>query len=231
MRTVARRSCSAISPNPGIALLGTLAMSGGSMRTLADNNAGFLERAAADKFHRKRFADGFRAELLVNVFEPRDRFFSERDKNVANDDARFLCRTFRFNLEHDGRGFVAPLQRFAQRIGQTHRLQADAEVAAWDAPFFQERIDYAVYCGRGHGNRSKAREPRSGDADGLPVCDDDRATDGGWLQADIEANVWSKGRADPGAPLGGHQADDAERGHRAAGARASNNQSKAAWLD
>lgn len=54
-KTVERRSCSAISPNPGMAPC--FAMLCGSVRTLADDDAGFLERAAADKFHRKRFAD------------------------------------------------------------------------------------------------------------------------------------------------------------------------------
>src|SRR5215472_14541807 len=130
MRTVERRSCSAISPNPGMARLALSAMLVRSVRAFANNNAGFLERAAANEFQRKRFADGIRAKLPVDVFEPRDGVAGERDKNVADDNSGLVRWPFRFDFEDDGGGFVVALQRFSERIRQTHRLQADAQVAA-----------------------------------------------------------------------------------------------------
>src|SRR5262245_50527923 len=134
MRTVERRSCSATSPSPGIPMLVR------SVRALANNDAGFLERAAANKFEWQGFADGFGAKLAVNVLEPSDRMAGERDKNVANDNAGLVRRTLGFNFEDDGRGVVVALQRFPKRIRQTHRLQADAKVAARNATFLQKRV-------------------------------------------------------------------------------------------
>src|SRR5262249_52242094 len=112
MRTVERRSCSAISPNPGMAPLALSAMLIRSVRAFANYNAGFLERAAANEFQRKGLADGFCAKLPVNILEPRDGVARERDKNVADDNPSFMRWPFRFDFEDDGGGFVVALQRF-----------------------------------------------------------------------------------------------------------------------
>src|SRR5205823_8938760 len=108
MRTVERRSCSAISPKPGMAMLF------GSMRALANDDRGFLEGPAAHEFNGERFADGFRAELPVNIFEARDRMTGESHKNIADDDAGFVCGAFRLDLEHDGRGLVVAFECFSR---------------------------------------------------------------------------------------------------------------------
>src|SRR5690242_7567142 len=117
MGTVERRSCSAISPNPGMAMLF------GSVGALADDDAGFLECAATNKLERQRFANGFGAQLPVNVFEPGNRLTSESHKNVADNDASLVRRTFGLNFKDDGRGLVVALQCFSQRIRQTDGLQ------------------------------------------------------------------------------------------------------------
>src|SRR5207245_7662679 len=99
MRTVERRSCSAISPNPG------MAMSAGPMGALADDDVDFLERPAANEFERKRFANRFGAKLPVNVFKTSDGMAGERHKNVADDDTGLLRGTFGFDFEDNGGGF------------------------------------------------------------------------------------------------------------------------------
>ena len=76
------------------------------MHALAYDNAGFLKRTAANEFDRKRFPNRLRAELPVNIFEPRDRMAGQCDKNIADDDAGFVRRTLGLDLEDDGRGFV-----------------------------------------------------------------------------------------------------------------------------
>src|SRR6516225_34678 len=129
MRTVERRSCSAISPNPG------MAMSFSSLRALANHNVGFLKCSSPKELDGQRFADGFCAELPVNIFEPGDDVAGERHKNVADEDAGFVRRTFGFDFEDDGRGLVVAFQGSAQRIGQAHWLQADPKIAAGDAAF------------------------------------------------------------------------------------------------
>src|SRR5205823_6304927 len=148
MRTVERRSCSAISPKPGMAMLF------GSMRALANDDRGFLEGPAAHEFNGERFADGFRAELPVNIFEARDRMTGESHKNIADDDAGFVCGAFRLDLEHDGRGPVVAFECFSKRVRQTHGLQTDAEVAARNAAFLQKHFNDAVH--RGCRNRASA---------------------------------------------------------------------------
>src|SRR5215472_2817417 len=136
MRTVERRSCSAISPNPGMA-----AISFSSPRALANDDGGFLKCSSAKELDGQRFADGFCAELPVNVFEPGDYVAGERHKNVADEDAGFVRGTFGFDFEDDGRGLVVAFQGSAQRIGQTHRLQADPKIAAGNAALLQQHVD------------------------------------------------------------------------------------------
>src|SRR5215467_7262142 len=129
MRTVDRRSCSAISPNPGMAMSISLVL------TFGHNNGGFLKDSAAHEFERKRFADGFSAKLTVNVLEPRNGMTGKRNEDVTNHDACFVRGAFGLHFKDDCRGFVAPLQRSTERFRQPHGLQAHAEVAARNAPF------------------------------------------------------------------------------------------------
>src|SRR5207244_4500917 len=135
MRTVERRSCSAISPNPG------MAMSCSSLCALANDNAGFLKCSSAKELEGQRFADRFCAELPMNIFEPGDCLAGERHKNVADQDAGFVRGTFGFDFEDDGRSLVVAFQGSAQRIGQAHGLQADPKIAAGDASLLQKQSE------------------------------------------------------------------------------------------
>src|ERR1700687_1826086 len=110
-RTVERRSCSAISPNPGMATL--LA----SVRAFCHHQARFLHSAAANEFQSQRFADRAAVELRVDVFQPRYRMAAERDEDIANDDSRLMCGAFRFHLQDNGRGLFAMLQRLTKGLG------------------------------------------------------------------------------------------------------------------
>jgi len=58
-----------------------------TVRAFAHDNVGFLERAATNEFERKRLADGFGAELPVNVFKPSDGMARESHKNIADNHA------------------------------------------------------------------------------------------------------------------------------------------------
>src|SRR5260370_1028086 len=157
--TVERRSCSAISPNP---VTGTLLA---SARAFADHDVHLLRCAAADELERKRLADGFAVQLRVDVFEARDRMARQCDENVSNDDAGLVRRTFGLDFENHGGGFFAALQGLAECVGQTHGLQAYAEIALRDVALFQQSVDDAVDRGRGDGDGAEAREPGRGDAD------------------------------------------------------------------
>jgi len=84
------------------------------MGALANHNAGFLKRTAANELERKGLANRFGAKLPVNVFEPGDCMAREGHKNVADDNAGLVGWTFGLNLEDDGRGFVFAFQRFSQ---------------------------------------------------------------------------------------------------------------------
>src|SRR5713226_7937381 len=212
-RTVERRSCSAISPKPWMAMLFA------SARAFGDDDAYFLHCAATNEFQRKRLADGFAVELRVDVFEARDRMTGDGDENVSDDDAGFVRGAFRLDFENNGSGFFAALQRLAERVGQTHRLQTNAEVALRDMAFFQQGVHGAVDGGRGNGDGAEARKARRGDADGAALRVNDGSADGRGLQADVEADVGSEGGAGPGAALGRDEADYAECGYWAAGAR------------
>src|SRR5947207_8655483 len=225
MRTVERRSCSAISPNPGMAMLLS------SMRAFANDNVGFLKSPAANEFEWQGFPNGFGAKLPVNVFKTSDGIAGESHKNVANDDASLVCGTLRFDLEDDRRSFVIPLKRSPKRIRQTHRLQTDTKIAARDAAFLQKRFHDTVHRRSRNGDGAKACETRSGDADDLAMRVNDRATNRRRLHADVEANVRSKRCAGPGASLLYNQTNSAKGSHRAAGACASDNQREAAGLD
>ena len=77
MRTVERRSCSAISPKPVMCMLFA------SRLAFADDDADLLHRTTADELQRQRFADGGAVKLRVDIFEARDRLASECYKDVA----------------------------------------------------------------------------------------------------------------------------------------------------
>src|SRR4029077_5637391 len=149
-RTVERRSCSAISPKPWMAMLFA------SARAFADDDVHFLRCATTNEFQREGLADSFAVELRVNVFEARDRVTGDGDENISNDDASFVRGAFRLDFENDGSGFFAALQRLAERVGQTYRLQTNAEVALRDVALFQQGVDDQINRGRGDGDGAQA---------------------------------------------------------------------------
>src|SRR5579859_4146229 len=116
MRTVERRSCSAISPNPGMVMLFR------PMSSFGNDDVGLLKSAAANEFERKRFTNGLSTKLAMNVLEPRDGMVCESDKNVADDDAGFVRRTFGLDFQNNGGRFVVAFDCFSKRIRQTHGL-------------------------------------------------------------------------------------------------------------
>ena len=79
--------------------------------------------------------------------------------------------------------FSFAMQGLAKGIGQAHGLEADAEVAARDAAFLQERVDDGVDGRSRNGDRAEACEARRGDAEDAAVCVNDGAARGGGLQA------------------------------------------------
>src|SRR3954451_3615913 len=214
IRTVERRSCSAISPNPVIFIL--LA----SRFALADGDAGFLDRATANELQRQRFADGSAVKLSVNIFEARDLLAGERYENVADDQASVVRRSIRLDFENDGGSFRIAVERLPDGVREADRLQSNAEIAVRDVTFLQKRFDHGGHRRRGNRGYSKPAEARAGDADDATVSVDHGAAGGSGLQADVETNVRRERRSGPSVALGSRETDDAECGNRAAGARA-----------
>ena len=70
----------------------------------------------------------------MNIFQPRNLLACERDDDVSDDDARFVCRALWFDFEDDRGSFFFALQRLAKRVRQTNRLHADTEISAAQAP-------------------------------------------------------------------------------------------------
>src|ERR1700694_1002433 len=101
--TVERRSCSAISPKPSMAMLVS------AMWAFAHRNVCFLHHTTANKLQRQRLADGFAVKLRMNVFQTRDGTARQQNENVADDDPGFLRRPFRLNLQNDGGSFFFAL--------------------------------------------------------------------------------------------------------------------------
>ena len=192
-----------------------------SVRALADNDTGFLRRAATNQFDHNRLADCFRGKLSVHVLHSRDRMRAERDQQIADHDAGFVRGAVRLHFDDDGGGFLIALQRLAKRFRQPDWMQPHAEIAMGNVSRLQQGIDDAVHRGSGDGNRAEAREARRGNADRAAVRIDDGAAHGCRLQSDVKPDVGRKRRANPGAPLGRNQADGAESGNRSAGARPS----------
>src|SRR5215471_1388980 len=108
MRTVKRRSCSAISPNPRTAML--LA----SSHAFPYDDAGFLQGATTDKLGYKRLAYGFGGELRVEILNSGDRAAAEEHENIADHNARFVCGTIRFHFEHNCGGCLRALQSLTE---------------------------------------------------------------------------------------------------------------------
>jgi hypothetical protein len=203
----------------------------GTMGALAHDNGDFLEGAPSNKSDRKRFADGFRCKLGVDILEPCERLATKSNKNIANDDARFVRRTIGFHFEDDGGSLLLALQRLTERFGQPHGLEANTEITMGNAAFLQQHVHDPVYGRRGNSDGAKAREAGSGHPDGVAMGIDYGATHGRGLQANVEADVWCQGSAGPRAPLGGHETDGAESGHWTASARAADYQCETTWLD
>src|SRR5713101_7759902 len=182
--TVERRSFSAISPKSRMAIIFASAWA------FANDDVDFLHSAAAHEFQRERLADSFAMQLRVDIFEARDGMAGEGDENVSDDDAGFVRGALRLDFEDDGRCFFGALQGLAQDVWQTNRLQADAEITLGDVPLFQQGVDGVIYGAGGNGDGAKASEARGGDSYRAALRVDYSAADGGWLQADVETDVW-----------------------------------------
>src|ERR1700680_974139 len=224
MSTVERRSCSATSPRP------SMPMSVVSSRTRGHRDADFLDGAPAHDLCRQCFANVFRLQMGLHVFEARDALAGQRNENIADHYSRFVCRTSGFDFENDCPSFFLALQRIAKRFGQTHRLQANAEIAARNVAFLQQSIDDAVDVQRRNDDRAKAGETRRCDSNDVSLCIYDCATNSSRLQAYVQANVRSERRTGPRAALRGHKADNTQSSDRTAGPSAANNQGEMTGL-
>ena len=76
---------------------------------LADADNAFLQGATTNKLDYQWFADGFGSELRVEILKSGDRLPAEDNENIANHNARFVCGTIGFHLEHDCGGCFAAL--------------------------------------------------------------------------------------------------------------------------
>src|SRR4030095_8210197 len=131
IRTVARSSCSAISPNPVTAILLS------PVQTFANQDANFLYRAATNKFHRHGLADCFAMKLRLNILELRDLAAAERNQDVPDDDSRLVRWPARLNIQNNRRGLLVSLERLTKRLGQPNWLYADAQITTGNPTFFQ----------------------------------------------------------------------------------------------
>src|ERR1700680_3391230 len=127
MSTVERRSCSATSPRP------SMPMSVVSSRTRGHRDADFLDGSPAHDLCRQCFANVFRLQMGLHIFEARDALAGQRNENVADHHSRFLCRASGFDFANDCAGFFLGFERMAKRLGQAYRLEPDAKIAARDA--------------------------------------------------------------------------------------------------
>src|SRR5258708_23268965 len=220
-RTVERRSFSAISPKPMMAILVD------SVQPLAHGDAEFPHRAAADDLCRQRPANILGMELRLHVLELCNGVTGQGQENIANQNACLLRWAAGFHFENNDRCLFFALERFAKRVRQTHRLQSHAKIALRDAALFKKSIGDAIHDRRGDAGRSETPETRRGDSSDLPVHTYDRATRRRGLQANVKADVRCERRARPGATFRGDETDDAQCGHWTAGTCATHNEREA----
>src|SRR5713101_6374537 len=135
IRTVERRRCSAISPNPEMAILFAFGLA------FAHDDVQILHRAATDDCRGECFADVFAGQVRLHVLEMGHGLPCERNQDVANHDSCFVRRALWLYFEDDRRCFRIALKRLAQRLRQTHRLQPDTKIAVGDAALLQNDID------------------------------------------------------------------------------------------
>src|ERR1700730_2459450 len=92
-------------------------------------------------------------------------------------------------FHYDRGGFFFPLQLFAKGIRQSHRLQTDAKISAWDMPLLQKRVRDFIYRRSRHRDCAETRETRRRQANRLTVRVDDSATYRSGLQPHVETDV------------------------------------------
>jgi len=105
--------------------------------------------------------------------------------------------------------FFLALQSLVQGFGQADRLQAYAEITAWNAPFLQERVHHGVDRGSRNRNRAETVQSEGRDTEDSTVSVNDGRARRGGLYCDIQANVRSQRCAGPSLALRGNQADNA----------------------
>src|SRR6267154_5331241 len=131
------------------------------------------------------------------------------------------------DFENDGCGLLLVLQRLAQLLRESHRLQSHTEIPARDAAFYQQSFSDAIDSGGGDSNGTESRKARRSNSDDFAVNIDDSATDGSGLQAGIQPNIGSKRGARPRTALRDNKAHHSQRRNRAAGTRAPHNKCEA----
>src|SRR5258708_7688110 len=104
IRTVERRRCSAISPNPEMTILSALVLA------FAHNDVQVLRCPAAHDFRNERFADVFARQVRLHVFETGDGLPFERNQDVANHDSCFVRGALRLYFEDRSEEHTSELQ-------------------------------------------------------------------------------------------------------------------------
>ena len=111
----------------------------------------------------------------MNVFQSRDRVTRDRHDDIADDQPGFVGWSLRLDFEHDCGGFFFALQRLTKRVGQSHKLEAYAEITARHTALLQQRVRDRAHRGGGNRDHTEAGESGSRGPDDLPACIHDRA--------------------------------------------------------